>query len=338
MGDRTGSPQHVLRQLVTGYWISQSIFSVAKLGVADVLRNGPLSCQAIAAELDAHPGSLYRLMRALASVGLFTRTEADTFGLTSLSECLLSDAPGSMRGLALMHGEQFHWSSWGDLHETVKTGESAFQRLYQKPLFQYLAENRDIGENFDAVMTELSRFDNRAVVGSCSFLDGGTVVDVGGGAGSLLVLLLQTFPNLQGVLVDQPHVVQAAARAVRDAGLDKRCSIVAGDFFEAVPSGGDTYILKYVLHDWDEKTAVRILQNMRRSMGTRGRLLVIEQLIPAGKEPSASTFLDLEMLLLLGGRVRTESEYRSLYEAAGFEMTRVTPTASSLWLLEGRPV
>lgn len=338
MDDRANSPQNTFHQLVTGYWISQSICTIAKLRVADALRNGPLSCQTIAKDLDVDPGSLYRLMRALASVGLFTQTETNTFGLTRLGECLISDAPGSLHAFAVMHGEQFHWDSWGDLYETIKTGKPAFQRLYKKSLFQYLAEKPDIGRNFDTVMTELARLDNHAIVSNWPSLDTGTVVDVGGGAGSLLVLLLQTFPNLQGVLVDQAHVVQAAAQAVRVAGLDKRCSIVSGDFFEAIPSGGDTYILKYILHDWDDESAVSILKNVRRSMGNRSKLLVIEQVMPAGGEPSISKFLDLQMLILLGGQVRTEVEYRSLYETAGFELTRVTPTASPLSLLEARPV
>jgi hypothetical protein len=331
------TPPVSLIQKLAGTWVAQAISVVAKLGVADALADGPQTVDALAAAADAHAPSLYRVLRALSSVGIFAEDDDGRFRLTPLAEPLRSDGPGAVRAMAILLGEDWAWRPWEHLLHSVWTGQSAFEQTHGLPIFDYLAQQPEAGAAFDAGMTGRSGPDDAAVAAGYDFSGFGTVVDVAGGRGSLLAAILRTHPTARGVLFEQAHVVSGATQYLDAAGLGSRCEIVAGDFLASVVAGGDAYVLKRVIHDWDDDHAVRILELCRRAMPATGRLLVIETVIPPGNEPSFGKLLDVLILVWTGGKERTEAEYRALLEAAGFELTRVVPTRSSLSVVEGVP-
>ncbi len=322
-----------LVQMMTGYWISQSIYVAAKLGIADHLMDGPRTSEELAAACQAHAPSLYRLLRGLASVGVFTEVDAGRFALTPTAEWLRTDHPDSMRALAIMYGEE-QYQAWGGLLASIQTGAPAFDRRFGASYFHYLAEHPEPAATFNAAMTGWSAQVARAVVEAYDFSACATVVDVGGGHGTLLAAILTANPHLRGILVDLPHVAASATAFLGAAGVADRCQIIAGDFFEALPSGGDAYILAQILHDWDDERSFTILQNCRSAMAPAGRILIVELVIPPGNEPSLGKLLDLHMLVLLTGRERTEVEYRDLLAAAGFRLTRIIPTSSGASIVE----
>lgn len=332
------SPPLALLDLVTGKWISQAISVAAKLGIADLLRDGPKPCEELARANQVDAQSLYRLLRATASVGVFAEVGDKEFSLTPMAECLRSDVPGSLRGLATMSGEDLFWRPWGDLLTSVKTGEPAFPRVFGKGLFEAFREHPATAAIFDEAMTGWSAQEAAAVVAAYDFRPYATIVDVGGGHGLLLSTILKAYPRSQGVLFDTSSVIEGAQERVKAAGLSDRIKMVAGDFFGAVPGGGDGYLLKHVIHDWDEEQAGTILSNCRRAMGSYGRLLLVEMVIPPGNGRFLGKLLDLEMLVMAGGRERTEAEYHELLSSAGFRLTRVVPTSSSSSVIEGEPV
>ncbi|MBA3868619.1 MAG: methyltransferase [Anaerolineae bacterium] len=325
-------PQVALVQMMTGYWISQSVYVAAKLGIADLLRDGPRTSEEIAAACQAHPASLYRLLRALASVGVFAEVDSTRFGLTPTADLLRSDNPGSMRALAIMYGEE-QYRAWGDALWSIQTGSPAFDRLFGASYFQYLADHPESGATFNTAMTGWSAQVASAVVETYDFSDSGMVVDVGGGHGTLIAAILATHPHMHGILFDLPYVVASATQFLTASGVVDRCQTLSGDFFEVLPSA-DTYILAQILHDWDDNHSRTILQNCHAAMSSSGRILIIELVIPVGNEPFLGKLLDLHMLMLLTGRERTEAEYRDLLDSAGFRLTRVIPTSSGASLVE----
>jgi hypothetical protein len=330
----TMPPQKVILQMATGYWVSQALYVAAKLGIADLLKSGSKSCSELASSAGVHAQLLYRVMRALASVGVFAEKEQGYFTLTPLAACLQSDIPGSMRALVIMWGEE-HYQGWRDILYSLRTGENAFEHLYGMPLFQYYAQNPEAGKIFDQAMTSISSVENAAITASYDFSGFSKLVDVGGGNGSLLTSILKDNPTMQGVLFDQGSVI-AAKNLIEAEGASKRCELVAGDFFEAVPSGGEAYILKYILHNWDNERAIAILKNCHRAMVENGKILAIEQVIPPGNEPSLGKLLDLHMLVMFpGGCERTENEYQALFEASGFQLTKIVPTNADVSVIEG---
>lgn len=327
-------PQLVMLQMVSASWVSQSIYAAAKLGIADLLRDSSKNCDELAIATKTHPRSLYRLMRALASVGIFAESEPGYFTLMPLAACLQSDIPGSIRSFVIMLGEE-HNRAWGDLLYSIQTGTSAFEHLYGMELFQYYAQNPEPAKIFDAAMTSFSPIEDAETTARYDFSSIRKLVDVGGGHGSLIATILKVNPTLQGTLFDQPAVIEGAKHLIEAAGVGERCEIIAGDFFESVPSGGDTYILKHIIHDWDDERAIAILKNCHRAMLDNAKLLVVEQVIPPGNEPFFGKFLDLNMLVMCsGGCERTEDEYRVLFEAAGFQLTQIVPT-SNVSVIEG---
>lgn len=325
----------VLLQMSAGYWLSQALYVAAKLSLADYLKDGAQSVHQLAEQTGTNPRALYRLLRALASFKVFAETEAGQFCLTPLANLLRSDVANSLRGAVVMNGEE-HYQAWGDLLYSVQTGDSAFEKQYQMPIFQYLDQHPAAAETFDAAMTSYSTTETSAILASYDFSGFQTLVDVAGGQGSLLSAILQATPTLKGILFDLPAVI---ARAKPDPAVMNRCELMAGSFFEALPAGADAYLFKHIIHDWDDQQSVRILQTCRRAMAPHSRLLLCEQVIPSGNQPFFGKMLDLNMLVMCsGGCERTAEEYQTLLQQAGFELTRIVDTPSTIHVVEGRPM
>jgi hypothetical protein len=333
---RTAEGLPALRRLIAGEWASKAVGMAATLGIADLLSEGPVPVADLARATETHEPSLYRLLRALASLGIFAETEHG-FELTPIAGHLRSDSPASVRGLAQLHGAQWHWRAWENALYSVKTGEPAFDRVHGQDLFGYLREHAHAAAVFDAAMSDISRAQHAAVVDAYDFSGIDHLVDVGGGRGTLLTLILSAYPDLTGTLFDLPEVVKNAGRTFEQAGVGDRCQVVGGDFFESVPSA-DAYLLAHVVHDWRDAEATRILANCRSSIAPGGRLVLAEILIPPGNEPCHGKLLDLEMLVCLTGRERTEAEYARLLDSAGFRLTQVVPTAGEASAVEAEPV
>ena len=329
------STHQQLDQMITGYWISQAIYAAAKFGIADHLKDGPKMVGELAVDTSTNPDALYRLLRALASVGIFTEDESRRFSLTPLAEPLRSDVAGSKRALALMCGDE-QFRAWGEIDYSVRTGKIAFDKVFGKPVFNYLEEHPDKARIFDAAMVGVHGRESSAVLNACDFSGIGVIADIGGGNGSQITEILMKHQRMKGILFDLPHVIERAKERIHASGLLDRCQLVSGSFFDALPEGADAYILRHIIHDWDEEKCLTILRNCHRAMPNASKLLVIESVIPSGNEPFHGKFLDLHMLLIPGGKERTENEYRTLFERASFELTRIVPTGSELSIVEGK--
>ncbi len=329
-------PPIMLHYLMRGYWISQAIYVAAQLRIADHLFPGPKSADELAQDADVHPGALYRLLRTLASVGIFTEVEPRRFGLTPMAELLQTGNTGSLHALALWN--LLDWNAWGQLLHSVKTGETAFRHVHGMEPFAYFEHKPELGALFNNAMTGYAAVGSMAAVTAYDFTDFTTVVDVGGGHGALMAAILQANPTARGIIFDQANVIQGARKIIAEAGLLQRCDCVAGNFFESVPSGGDAYILASIIHDWDTERSLTILTNCRRVMTGKAKLLLVETVIPPGDTPSFSKWLDLEMLVCFGGWERTEAEYRELLAQAGFRLIRVVATRTASSIIEAVPV
>jgi O-methyltransferase/methyltransferase family protein len=327
-----------LQFLMSGHWIAQAIGVAADLGIADLLSKGPKTSGELAIATGSDHQSLYRLMRALASVGVFNEVEPERFALTPIAEGLRADAPASQRDRALQMCSDVQWRTWGQLGYSVRTGQPAFKQVHGMDAWEYRARNPDVDARFNAAMTSLATQVANAIASAYDFSGLGILVDVGGGHGALLVAILRANPRLRAVLFDLPQVAEGAREPLRAAGLLERCDIVGGNMFEEVPAGGDAYVLSRVIHDWNDAHSVTVLANCRRVMTSCNKLLLAEEVLPPGDQPSYGKLTDLNMLVSPGGRERTEAEYRTLYAAAGFELTRVIPTRSRISLIEGEPV
>jgi hypothetical protein len=327
-GDR---PTDTLRGLVDGYKVSQAIGVAATLGIADLLADGPRTTADLAAATATHPGALRRLLSALASADVLRTEDGDRFALTEVGDGLRSDSDEPLGAWARFSTTHPTWQTWGALLHSVCTGESAFAHVHGEPAWEYRASHPDAAERFDSAMTELTRRANADLVDGYDFGRFGTVVDVGGGQGAFLAALLERHPDMRGVLFDLPHVVKAPA------GLDDRLTVVSGSFFDGVPAGGDAYAMKFILHDWDDEHAVRILRACREAMAPDAVVLVIERDLGAPGERLDSKISDLNMLVSLGGRERTIDEYAALMERARLQFVRTTPTRRGPDVIEGRP-
>lgn len=328
------SPAQQLDRMITGYWVSQAIYAAAHFDIAEHLANGPRSVEQLATATGANAEALYRLLRALASVGVFVETAPRQFGLTPLAEPLRTGVPGSKRALALMSGDE-HFRTWGDIDYSIRTGNIAFDHVYGKPFFDYLGEHPDKAAIFDAAMVGVHGRETSAILDAYDFSTIGVLADIGGGNGSQLTQFLQRHEKMKGILFDLPHVVERAKPAIESAGVAGRCDLVTGSFFEAVPPGADAYILRHIIHDWDDEKSLAILRNCHRAMAADDKLLVVESVIPPGNEPFVGKFLDLVMLLIAGGKERTADEFRRLFKQAGFELSRIVPAGGEVSLLEG---
>lgn len=337
-GQAGGSVPPTLLELLSGSWVSQSIYVAAKLGIADFLKDGPKTSEELADSVGANGQSLYRVMRALSSVGVFAEMEGGRFSLTPLSALLQTGVPGSLRAWAIMLGEEPYRAAWGALLHTVKTGETAFNRVYSTGRFEYLARHPEAAKTFNEAMIGLTTQAAMAAVAAYDFAGARTIIDVGGGHGILLEAVLKANPHLGGVLFETPTVIEGAKKRLEACGLGGRCKAIGGDFFHSVPSGGDVYTLSAVIHDWDDERSITILKNCHRALGGKGKLLLLELVLPPSNERSFATLMDINMMVITGGRERTESEYRALLTAASFKLTRIIPTQSPRSLIEGVPV
>ncbi len=320
-------PSLALRRLVNGYQVSQAIHVAAALGIADLLANGPRTSDDLASATGTHPATLYRLLRALASVDVFQEEEECRFSLTPLGDCLRSDAPESVSGWADFIGEPYHWQAWGDLEHSVRTGENAFRHIHGMDPWTYRSHHPELGAGFDRAMTSTARQQVASLLEAYDFGRFRTVVDVGGGNGAFLAAILSRNPDMQGILFDQPHVVAGAGPLLVQVGVADRCEIVGGSFFDTIPEGGDAYVLKSILHDWDDEQAIAILRTCRKTITDGASMLLVERELGAPNESPDSKFSDLNMLTGPGGRERSTGEFASLFETAGFRFVGYTPTA-----------
>lgn len=333
----TVRPLDTLRQMIFGFRNTQAIYVVAKLGIPDLLRNeGPEKSDILAKRLGVHPRSLHRVMRGLASLGVFTQDTADRFGLTPIGEFLCTDVPGSRRHYAIMMGEE-PYRVTGDMLETVRTGQTAFNRIYGMGHFEYLQTHPEANATFNAAMqgTRSSLNDLGNFYDFGRFLK---VVDVGGNEGAVIATILNTNQQIHGILFDLPHVVNGAEGYLKSKGVLDRCQIIGGDAFDSVPPGGDLYVLSAVLHAFEDDKAKKILDNCRASIANYGTLLLIEQVLPEGDASSLGKMFDLIMLTVSGGMERTKSEWEILLRSSRFELKQVVETNFGTSLIEAQPI
>jgi SAM-dependent methyltransferase len=324
--------------LITGYWVSQAVGVVALLGVADQLSEGTRGSDELARAVGADPQALYRVLRLLASLGVFAEAAPGSFALTPLGETLRSDAPDSVRNFAITETAPGHWLPWGRLSDSVRSSQPMAREALGMELFDWYAQNPEEAGFFNAAMGNLSALAASELVRVYDFSAVRSVVDVGGAHGVLLTAILRANPAARGILFDLPHVIGTAEGAIAAEGLSQRCELVSGDFFEAVPEGADLHLLKQIVHDWDDEQATRLLQNCHRALNPVGKLLLIEMVIPPDNRPSPAQAMDLNMLVMLGGRERTEEEYERLFHAAGFQLERIIPTHSPFSVIEATQV
>jgi len=322
-----------LGQMISAYWTSQAIYVAAKLELADRLASGPKTVAELARATNTHSDSLYRLLRALASVGIFKQGEGDKFELTPLAEPLRQNVPGSQWAMAIMMGEE-HYRAYGELMYSVRTGRSAFEHLYGLPVFEYLGTKPQQAAIFDAAMTAIHGQETQQMIDAYDWSTIKVIADIGGGNGTTLIGLLEAVPHLRGILFDLPHVADRASKAIDKAGLASRCQVLGGSFFESVPPGADAYIMRHIIHDWDDSRSITILSNCRKQLPAGGKVIIVESVIPQGNEPAFAKWLDLTMLTIPEGRERTEAQFRSLLQQAGLSLTRVVPTAGEICLIE----
>ncbi|HKT37406.1 MAG TPA: methyltransferase [Ktedonobacterales bacterium] len=321
-----------MQQILNGFRVTQALYVAARLGLADILKDGPQPVAALATTTGANADALYRVLRALASLGVFEESTDRRFALTPLAALLQQDHPNSLRAQALFRGDE-PYRAWGELFGSVMSGENAFEQVFGAPHFQYLAQHPTQNEIFNQTMSASSRQVAMAIASAYDFSAARTIVDIAGGQGALIAAILRANPDLHGILFDQPHVVANARPILEAAGVADRCELVSGDFFVSVPSG-DLYTLQRILHDWDDERAIAILRSCAEAMALGGRALVIESVIEPGNDPSPAKFLDLMMFVMNGGRERTAEEYRRLFAAAELRLTRIIPTGAAS-LIEG---
>jgi O-methyltransferase domain/Dimerisation domain len=327
------SPHAKMLNLVIGHWVSRLVQVAAQLNIADLLKAGPRTAEELAKAAHVRAPQLYRVLRALASVGVFAETKNGRFKLTPLAATLQTRVPGSMRTAALMLNSDWQWDAWQKLLDGVASDDVPFVKAHGMSVFEYLEKHPDDLAAFHDSATGLT---NPAIAAAYNFSKFHTLVDVGGSHGALLSTILKAHPSLKGVLFDQPSVIAGAkkGRNLAEAGIAGRCKLESGSFFVSVPVGADAYIMKYILHDWDDERCVKILSNCRSAMNKNGRVLVVDSVVPPGNEPGYVKLLDIEMLVI-GGRERTKADFSSIFRKSGLKLTRVVTTKSQLSIVEG---
>ena len=325
-----------MMEMIIATWVSQAITVAAELGVADALAGGPLTIDELSAKVGADSDALGRLLRALIGRGVFRHRRDGRYELNSLARTLCSDAEVSMTWAAQFYGSREQRERWTLLADSIRTGQSVVPALHGKESFDYFAEDPRHADLFNRTMASISQLTDASVAAGYDFTAYPTIVDVGGGHGPLLATILAATPGSQGVLYDLPAVVADAPKILCEKAIADRVRIEEGSFFDSVPAGGDAYVLKNIIHDWPDEKAVQILRNVRAAAGRRATVLLVELVIPDHDRDFPGKWADLEMLLNLAARERTAAEYRNLLSRAGFEMTRLVPTASPLSLVEAR--
>jgi SAM-dependent methyltransferase/DNA-binding transcriptional ArsR family regulator len=334
-------PQIALYHLATGHYLSHALCLVARLGIADLLNDGPRNAKELAEATGMHAPSLNRLLRLVASAGVLAEREDGSFELTAIGGHLCSAVPGSARAMVMLFAGERMQDAWRELEYSVRTGHPVFRKRGVEDPFTDPRRTAEDNAIFDAAMADLTRLIAIAVLAAYDFAPFRSVVDVGGGNGALLIGILKATPQLHGIVFDQPHAAERARKQIAEAGLAERCEAVGGDFFKHIPTGADAYILKHVIHDWADDRAITILRNCRRAMGNGGRLLIVEGVYPPRIDASLASrgaaVNDVNMLVNTGGRQRSEAEFRTLYSAAGFELTSIIPTRARVSVIEGVP-
>jgi hypothetical protein len=323
-------------QLLNGAHVAGAVACLAQLGIPDLVESGPKSAAELASQVGAQPQALYRLMRATASVGVLLEGPDGRFSETPMSAVLRRNANPSLRGLAIMGGREWHGRGWSHLEHCVRTGKQAIDRIYGMPIFEFFKQHPEEAQIFHDTMTGLSNIDGPAVADAYTFDGIRSIVDVGGGHGFLLAVILARNPQMRGTLYDAPHVVEGARNGPLKP-LTERCAFASGDMFSSVPTGADAYIMKHIIHDWPDDLCVKILKACRQNVNQGGKLLVVDSVILPGNDFSPSKFLDLQMLIFPGGRERTEEEFRELFAAAGWRLNRILSTAAPDSIVEGVP-
>lgn len=329
-------PNVALFQLIAGKWVAQAISVVARVRVADHLAAGPKTAADLAARTGTNAGHLYRVLRAVATVGVLEEQPGQRFALTPVGNYLRSGVPGSMRAVATYCCDPWSWKPWGDLAETVRTGTPAFDRMFGEGVFDYLSKHPDEFATFNEGMTGFSGVESAAAVKAYDFSRYGTIADVGGGHGLLLTTILKAAPESRGVVFDLPGVVAGAVPTIEAAELAERCTTQGGSFFETAPAA-DLHVMKHIIHDWNDAKATQILKCCRKAVRPGGKLALVEMVIAPDGDPAAK-LLDLEMMVLCDGKERTESEYAALLAGAGYRLTRVVPTESPACVIEAEPI
>ncbi len=337
IGQETSEAAVTLLRMIRGFQVSHMIYVAAKLGIADLLADGAKSSADIASATGTHAPSLYRLLRALAGFGIFAEDEQGRFGLTPMAQPLQKNVPGSLRAVTLYVCDPSVQQVWGELAHSVETGEDGFRHLHGMGAWAFREQHPELNALFNDYMTGLTRADIEAVATDYDFSGIETLVDVGGGQGALVAAILTGTAGLRGIVFDQAHVVSGADALLAAADVADRCEVVGGDFFADVPNGKDAYILKSIVHDWDDGDSIRILKNCRRAIQTEGKLLLLEYVIPPGNRPHPGKQSDINMLVGPGGQERTEEEFRALLSQAGFRLTRIVPLRSGKSMIEAVP-
>ena len=328
-------PYQALFQMIIGKWISQTIGTIVELGVPDQLAKGARRCSDIARELDVSEDGLYRLLRALASMGLFAGSSDRRFRLTGTGQLLRNGHPESLAGFARFTAHDITWRPWGQLSYSVKTGMPAFDHVFNEPIFEHFSRNPEVSAVFDEAMTSISAMEARDASDAYDFKGIEMLMDVAGGHGLLLATVLRRHKRMRGVLFDLPHIAAGAAATFTRAGITGRVRIESGDFFKELPPGADAIMMKHIIHDWDDESATRILQTCHRALGSRGKVLIVDPVVPPSNVPHYGKYLDLEMLVLTPrGRERTKAEFAKLLRSAGFRLSRVIATKGPLSIVE----
>jgi hypothetical protein len=328
-------PVEQLFQLSMGFMMTAALGCVANLDIAGKLKDGPRSVAQLAAETGVKEAPLYRLLRALASVGVFSESAPRVFELTPVADPLRSDAKGSMRNMVRWFGTRLHFETYPEMMHSLKTGETVVEKVHNIGCFEYLEKDRETGDIFNDAMTDFSAVAIPAALEAYDFgyLNGKTLVDIAGGHGKVLTEILLKYPAMQGKLFDLEHVVNGAKPKIEALGLTARCGVCSGDFFKEVPQG-DAYVMKHIIHDWNDAKATTILKNIHKASPADARVILIESVIAAGNTPHLAKWIDLEMLLIAGGMERTEEQFRALFAGAGFRVTRIVQTKSPMFVVE----
>ena len=336
--EESAATEQALMQMLTGAWVTRAVATAARLGIPDLLASGPNTAEELAAKSGSDAGATKRLMRALAGVGVFCPAEGGRYGLTDLGERLREDFPGSLKHMFIAETDELHWRSWEKVLDSVRTGQPRPQAVFDMPAFDYYAKNPKEGEQFGRAMESVSGFAANAVLEAYDFGGIGTLADVGGGNGSMVLAVLDRYPQMRGIVCDLPYIEKQAAERIQAAGAAGRCGFEAGDFFERAPEGADAHLLKFILHDWNDEDSIRILRSCRAQLPPSGRLLVIEVVVPEENRPDFSHWMDLNMLVMTGGKERTAEEYESLLRRGGFRLEKIVPTAGPFSVIDARPV
>ncbi|MFI7386547.1 methyltransferase [Streptomyces sp. NPDC049813] len=331
-------PPFALLELAMGSMVTQAIYVAAELKFAEALVDGPLTPAELAGKVGAHEEAIARVLRLLASQGVFAGQEDGTYTLTPMADALRADHPMSMRDIAVLMGHPIHWEDWGHFLESVRTGEPSLPKLRGMGAFEYLEHNPEYGAVFINGMGSMSNTETYPVAGAYDFSQFGTVVDFCGGQGALLAGILQSAPDSKGILADPRVANNGAADFLAGQGVADRVTTHDGGLFDPVVTGGDAYVLKHIVHDWPEDKALEILRNVRAAMPPHGKLLLVEMVPTEDNEPHSAKLVDLWLMLLVGGKERTESQYADLLARAGFKLERVVQTAAAVSVIEALPV